>query len=128
MPREEVNPGWDFSRYTYSPAVRAGNRIYVSGLDAVGEDGVMQCPGDVAGQLRVIYDKLAAILAEAGGSLADVVQTREYLTTFDGYKTTAQVRRDVFEAPFPAAVGVLVAGLVRRGALIELEAVAELDG
>lgn len=126
MSREAVDPGWDCSRYTYSPAVRAGNRVYVSGLDALGDDGVMRCPGDMAGQLRVIYEKLAAVLAAAGGSLDDVVMTREYVITFDGYKTTAQVRRDVFREPFPAAVGVMVAGLVHHGALIELEAVAEL--
>jgi enamine deaminase RidA (YjgF/YER057c/UK114 family) len=36
------------------------------------------------------------------------------------------VRRDVFREPFPASVGVQVVGLVHEGALIELEAVAEL--
>ena len=55
------------------------------------------------------------------------MQTREYVTTFDGYRATAAVRREVFRQPFPAAVGVMVAGLVHEGALIELEAVAELD-
>lgn len=126
MPRQEVNPGWDFSRYTYAPAVRHGNTVYVSGLDAWGDDGAIECPGDMAGQLRVIYRKLAEILAAAGGTLDDVVMTREYVITFDEYKTTAAVRREVFSEPFPAAVGVHVSGLVHRGALIELEAVAEL--
>lgn len=128
MPRQEVNPGWDFSRYTYAPAVRHGGTVYVSGLDALGDDGAMLCPEDMAGQLRVIYGKLAAVLAAAGGTLDDVVMTREYVTTFDGYKSTAAVRREAFREPFPAAVGVQVSGLVHRGALIELEAVAELDG
>ena len=126
MPREEINPGWDFARYTYAPAVRHGNTVYVSGLDAIAADGELLCPGDMAGQLRVIYGKLAEILAAAGGSLDDVVMTREYVITFDDYRSTAQVRRDVFREPFPAAVGVLVSGLVHEGALIELEAVAEL--
>lgn len=128
MSREEINPGWDFSRYTFAPAVRHGDTVYVSGLDALGDDGVMRCPGDMAGQLRVIYGKLAAVLAAAGGSLDDVVMTREYVITFDDYRSTAQVRRDVFRQPFPAAVGVRVSGLVHQGALIELEAVAELGG
>ena len=128
MSREEINPGWDFSRYTFAPAVRHGDTVYVSGLDALGEDGVMRCPGDMAGQLRVIYGKLAAVLAAAGGTLDDVVMTREYVITFDDYRSTAQVRRDVFRQPFPAAVGVQVSGLVHQGALIELEAVAELGG
>ena len=105
--------------------MRHGDTVYVSGLDAW-DDGAVACPGDMAGQLRVIYGKLAEILAAAGGSLDDVVFTREYVLTFDGYKATAAVRREVFREPFPAAVGVRVSGLVHRGALIELEAVAEL--
>lgn len=128
VPREEVNPGWDFGRYTYSPAVRHGNRVYVSGLDAWEPGRGILHPGDVAAQLRVIYARLAEILAAAGGSLDDVVHTREYVTSFDGYRATAAVRREVFREPYPAAVGVMVAGLVHEGALIELEAVAELAG
>lgn len=127
MPREEINPGWDFARYTYAPAVRHGDTVYVSGLDAWDmETRQMLCPGDMAGQLRVIYARLAEILAAAGGTLDDIVFTREYVTTLDGYRTTAPVRREVFREPFPASVGVQVVGLVHEGALIELEAVAEL--
>ena len=126
MPREAVNPGWDVSRLTFSPAVRHGDTLYVSGLLATGDDRQVLHRGDMAAQLRVIYGKLAEILAAAGGTLDDVVMTREYVTTLDGYKATADVRREVFREPFPAAVGVVVAGLVHRDALIELEAVAEL--
>ena len=68
-PREEINPGWDFARYTYAPAVRHGNTVYVSGLDAWEAGTGILHPGDMVGQLRVIYARLAEILAAAGGSL-----------------------------------------------------------
>ena len=67
------------------------------------------------------------MLRAAGGSLADVAQTTDYITTTDGYRATADVRREVFGDQFPAATGVIVAGLLRPGALIEIDAVAVLQ-
>jgi len=65
------------------------------------------------------------LLRAAGLGLEHVVETVDYVTTFEGYDRTAQVRREVFtQAPFPAATGVQVAGLIRPGALIEIRAVA----
>jgi enamine deaminase RidA (YjgF/YER057c/UK114 family) len=84
---------------------------------------------DIATQARFIYRKMSAVLAEAGASLDDVVQTTDYVTTLDGYGETAAVRREVFgDGPYPAATGVVVAGLVRPGALIEISAVAWVGG
>ena len=59
--------------------------------------------------------------------LFDVIETVDYVTTFEGYEKTAGVRREVFgDGPYPAATGVKVAGLIREGALIEIRAVAWL--
>jgi enamine deaminase RidA (YjgF/YER057c/UK114 family) len=54
------------------------------------------------------------------------VQTTEYVTTTENYGKTAAVRREVFRDRFPTATGVIVAGLLREGALIEISAVAVL--
>ena len=84
----------------------------------------------MAGQARYIYmEKMLPLLRAAGLDFGDVVETVDYVTTFDGYEKTAQVRREVFGgAPFPAATGVQVAGLIRRGALIEIRAIARFPG
>lgn len=95
-------------------------------MTASDESGSVVCVGDMAGQARYIYEKLAELLAAAGGSLADVVMTRDYVTTTEGYRETAQVRRELFGGRFPAATGVVVAGLLRENALIEIEAVARI--
>jgi len=74
MTRHTIDPGWpSFARVTYVPAVatRGGTLVFTSGLNAIDEDGVLQAPGDVVGQARAIYAKLATLLAAAGGSLAD---------------------------------------------------------
>ena len=143
MPRQPINPDWPhFDRLTFAPATRValegrpengGNLLFISGLTATDDDGNLVGPGDIAAQARRIYQLMGQILAEAGASFADVVKTVDYITTTDGYRDTAQVRRDVFgpDAPdtdpaagYPAATGVIVAGLLRPGALIEIDAVA----
>ncbi len=124
-----VNPGWrSFDRLTYAPAVaKRGELLFVSGLNAVDEDGVLQAPGDVVGQTRVVFEKLATVLAAAGGSLADVVKTTDYVLSRDGYRGTAEVRRQYLGPQFPAATGVVVKELLGRGVLIEIDAIAVLD-
>lgn len=116
-------------KLTYSNAVRAGNTIWISGMTASDENRRIVGIGDIAAQTRYIYQKMAAVLREAGATLADVVETVDYVTTFEGYEKTAQIRREVFGGPpYPAATGVLVAGLIRKDALIEIKAVAVLRG
>jgi enamine deaminase RidA (YjgF/YER057c/UK114 family) len=115
-------------RYTFSPAIRAGNLLFISGTTAGDETGAIVAPGDIAGQARHIYEKLGKVLAAAGASFDDVVETTEYITTTDNYRATAAVRREFFRPPYPAATGVIVAGLLREGALIEISAIAVLSG
>jgi enamine deaminase RidA (YjgF/YER057c/UK114 family) len=113
-------------RYTFSPAVRAGNLLFISGATATDESGAIVAPGDIVGQTRYIYRKFAALLAAAGGGLEHIVETTEYITTTENYRGTADVRREIFQPPYPAATGVIVKGLLREGALIEISAVAVL--
>lgn len=123
---ESVTPasGWH-PKFTYSAAVRAGNLIFVSGMTSGDEKGRLVGEGDIVRQTEYIYEKMGKVLEAAGCTLADVVETTEYFLTLTDYERTAAVRRKVFaEAPWPAATGVLVAGLIRPGALIEIKAVA----
>jgi len=113
-------------RYTFSPAVRTGNLLFISGTTAADESGAIVAPGDIVGQTRYIYRKFAALLAAAGGGLEHIVETTEYITTTENYRGTADVRRELFHPPYPAATGVIVKGLLREGALVEISAVALL--
>jgi enamine deaminase RidA (YjgF/YER057c/UK114 family) len=126
--RRVVDPwGPTDGRLTYVPAVAArGEFVFTSGLNAIDEQGTLHAPGDMAGQARVIYQKLAAILAEAGGSLTDVVKTTDYIVTRNGFRATAEVRREFLGPNFPAATGVVVSELLGRGVLIEIDAIAVL--
>ena len=106
--------------------MRRGNLLFVSGLTAVDDEENLVGAGDIAAQARFIYGRIAQLLEAAGGTLADIVQTTDYITTTEGYRGTAEVRREVFGDRFPAATGVIVAGLLRPGALIEISAIAVL--
>lgn len=113
---------------TYSIAVAAqGEVVFVSGLNAIDDRGALEAPGDVVGQTRAIYRKLAQVLGAAGGTLEDVVKTTDYVLSREDYRATADVRRELLGPDFPAATGVVVKELLGRGVLIEIDAVAVLS-
>jgi len=116
------------ARYTFSPAVRAGNLLFISGTTATDDRGELVAPGDIVEQTRVILRKFQRLLEAAGGRMEHIVETTEYITTTEQYRRTAEVRREFFRPPYPTATGVIVAGLLREGAVIEISAVAVLPG
>jgi aminoacrylate peracid reductase len=115
-------------KITFSPAVRAGNLLFISGTTAVDENLNIVGKGDIVAQTRFIFEKFARLLNEADATFDNIVETTEYFLTLDDYRRTADVRREFFKGPpYPAATGVLVAGLIRQDALIEIKATAVLD-
>ena len=129
MPKLEVIDPWNFSgRYTFSPAVRKGNLLFISGMTATDNKGNVVGVGDIVAQTRHIFEKMKEVLEAAGGSFDDIVKTVDYITTMEGYKGTADVRREYFKNGFPAATGIVVKELLRPDALIEIDAIVVLDG
>ncbi len=120
-------PGPWPERMTFSPALRVGNLLFISGTTATDDNRQIVGVGDVAAQTRQIFRKFERILAAAGADFDNIVETTDYFLTLEDYDKTAAVRREFFRPPFPAATGVQVAGLIRKDALIEIKAVAVLD-
>ncbi len=122
-----IPPGGWSDRFTFSPGVRVGNLLYISGMTSADEKGTLVGAGDIVRQTEYIFEKMGRILAAAGAGFSNVVETTDYYLTLEGYAQTAAVRKKVFGGPpYPAATGVQVAGLIRPGALIEIKAVAVL--
>lgn len=65
-----------------------------------------------------------AVLAAAGLTFSDVVQTRIYLTNLNDFTTVNRIYGTYFTDTYPARSTVQVAGLP-KGALVEIEMVAE---
>jgi enamine deaminase RidA (YjgF/YER057c/UK114 family) len=116
-------------QYTWSDGVRKGKIIALSGLVATDENHRTLHPGDLKGQMRVIYEQMKKILEMAGGSLDDVIKTVDYITpqAVPEYNGTADIRREYFKGNYPAATGIIVNGLLHKDWLIEVEALAVLD-
>jgi len=127
--REIVNPGFPgYDRYTFSPGVvKEGKMLFISGITATDNQGNLLGKGDIVTQTRVIFENIGKILEAAGATFDDVVKTVDYITTTENYRGTADIRREFFKKDFPAATGVIVAGLLNSDALIELDAVAVID-
>lgn len=66
------------SHVPLSPAVRAGDFVFVSGQVPVGPDGKI-VDGGIETQTKQVLDNLSAVLAMAGCSLSDVVKTTVWL-------------------------------------------------
>ena len=114
-------------RYTFSPATRVGNLVFLSGTTGTDDEGNIVGPGDIVAQTRRIFEKFALILQSVGGNLSNIVETTDYVLSLDEYRKTAALRRELFNGPpWPAATGVVVAGLIREGALIEIKGIAAL--
>ena len=119
--REPVTGGKPWSeRFTYVPALRVGNMVWLAGTTGTDDDGKITAPGDIVEQTRQIFRKFEKLLNSIGGSCDD------FFTTTENYKGTAAVRREFFKKSYPAATGVLVSGLLREDALIEISATAVL--
>ncbi|MGH7917950.1 MAG: RidA family protein, partial [Candidatus Binataceae bacterium] len=128
--RTVVNPGFSrYSQLTYSPAVRAGNLLFISGMAALDPDtGAALHDGDVVAQSAYIYDHLRRVLTAAGGGLEDLARTVEYVTpaALARYREVAAVRTSIMREPFPTSTGVVCETLLRPQFQIEIDALAIL--
>jgi enamine deaminase RidA (YjgF/YER057c/UK114 family) len=111
--------------YGYSQAVRVGDVVYVSGQTGVeSHDG----PQDLHGQMLVAYQRIAAVLAEVGLTLADVADEVVYVTDLAA-AAHSTARRDSYGENVTVAstlIGVAAIGSAYRGcpALVEIKCVA----
>jgi len=107
----------------YSPWVKAGGFIYVSGQGPIDPETGEADLGDIAKQTRITLANVEAVLADAGASLGDVVKTTVFLTDIGNFKPMNEVYAQVFGQVRPARSTVGVAALP-LGISVEIEAVA----
>jgi 2-iminobutanoate/2-iminopropanoate deaminase len=107
----------------YSPAIRAGNLIFVSGQGPFDPGSGEIAADDIAGQVRRTLDNVALLLEAAGGQLADVVRVDAYLSDLDDFARYDEAFRDVFGEQLPTRTTVQAA---LGGILVEINAIAYL--
>lgn len=89
------------SSLPFSPAVRVGDLIFVSGQASVDATGRL-VPDTFEGEFRRSVENLRAALAAAGSDLTHVVQTRAYVRDPAHLGRYNELYREYFSAPFPA--------------------------
>ena len=109
--------------YGFSRGVSVGDRILVSGTAPVEPDG-SSTPGDAAAQTRRCFAIILAAIEELGGSVADVVRTRMFITDPADADAVGAVHGELFRDVRPASTMVVVAALLRPEWRIEIEAEA----
>jgi enamine deaminase RidA (YjgF/YER057c/UK114 family) len=126
--RRRVSSGVPFEQTVgYSRAVAAGDFIFVSGCTSTSEGKVVH-EGDVTKQTEQALLNVSAALEQFGASLADVVQTRLYVTDISRWEEVGHAHRLAFALAPPAATMVQVAALIDPRLLVEVEAVAHRQG
>ena len=121
--RQRISSGSPFeAAIGFSRAVRAGDRVLVSGTAPVWPDG--SCPDDVDVQARRCLEIVTDALAAAGAQPADVVRTRMFLTSPADADAVGRVHGEVFSESRPAATMVVVAALLDPRWRVEIEAEA----
>jgi enamine deaminase RidA (YjgF/YER057c/UK114 family) len=80
------------ARYTFVPALRVGDTLYISGTTGTDDNGTITAPGDMEEQTRQIFRKFDALLKSLGASCDDIVSTTDYVTSRQP-RTTAGPRR-----------------------------------
>ncbi len=111
------------SAFGFSRAVRVGDRILVSGTAPVEADG-SSTPGDVAAQARRCFAIIFRAIEELGGTPADIVHTRMFITDPADADAVGAVHGELFGDIRPAATMVVVSALLRPEWRIEIEAEA----
>lgn len=109
--------------FGFSRAVRTGNRILVSGTGPIEPDG-SSTPGDAAAQAWRCFAIIEAAIGELGGTMADVVRTRMFVTDAADGDAIGAVHGEIFGDVRPAATMVVVAALLRPEWTVEIEAEA----
>lgn len=97
-PRDENTP---VSHLPFSPAVRVGDLIFVSGQASVDKTGKI-ISGTFEEEFRRSVENLRAVLESAGSDLAHVIQTRNYIRDAANTPRFNELYREYFQSPFPA--------------------------
>ena len=110
-------------RFGFSRVLRAGRHVMVGGTTSVDEDGVVR--GDTPYEQTVlVLEKIAHELSRVGASLADVIQTRVYVTDISRAEEVGRAHGEALGEVKPLMTMVEVSGLIDPRMLVEIEAVA----
>jgi enamine deaminase RidA (YjgF/YER057c/UK114 family) len=129
-PKTLIPPGG--AGYSHIAKVNKGTTVYLSGQVPSDATGKLIGEGDFEAQVEQVFHNLKLAVEAAGGAMADIVKLNYYVVADLDPAIVPKLRpiRDRYinvENP-PASTFLVVARLMRPGWLIEIEAVAAIEG
>jgi 2-iminobutanoate/2-iminopropanoate deaminase len=109
----------------YSPVIRAGNLLFISGQIPFNAETGKVVTGDIAAQTDQVMRNLGALLRAAGAGFEHLVRTTVFLMDMDDFAAMNEAYAKFLTDPPPARSTVQVARLP-RDARIEIDAIAVL--
>ena len=116
-------PGVPAPRGPYSPAVRAGGFIFVSGQVPVDPSTGQMVTGDIRRETRQTLTNVKSLLEGCGASLADVVKCTVYLGDGNDFAAMNEVYAEFFGESKPAR-STIACEFAIPGIRIEIDAIA----
>lgn len=98
---------------TYSQAVRAGQTVYLSSQAPLVPETMTVRSGGIEEEIAQVFDNLAAIAGEAGGSLNSIAKLTVYLLDLGNFPLINKIMEERFQAPYPARAVIGVSALPR---------------
>lgn len=112
-----------FARYSHGVEAPAGMRLIAcSGQLGIAADE--RVPEDAGAQAELCFANIAAILAEGGMGLANVMRINAYVTAREHMRPYMDVRDRLFAGPAPASTLMIVTGFTRPEFKVEVEVLA----
>ncbi len=112
---------WE-SKVGYCRALRAGDRIFVTGTAAVADGGGVFAPGDAYEQAKRCFTIIGRALEDLGADLSCVVRTRMFVTDIGRWQEFGRAHGEFFGQHPPTTSMLEVRGLIDPEMLIEVEA------
>ena len=110
----------------YSPAIKAGNLLFISGQVAIDPASGTMIAGDVSAQTEQVMRNLGALLKAAGAGFEHVARTTVFLADMNDFAAMNAVYGKYVADPPPARATVQVSRLP-KDARVEIDLIAVLS-
>jgi enamine deaminase RidA (YjgF/YER057c/UK114 family) len=124
LPQAIDVPGHHKPSSYFSHVVRHGDTLYLAGQGAMGPDGKLVGPGDIAKQAEQAFSNVKFILEALGGDLRHVIKITTFVVDARHHPIVMETRKRFFGDWAPASIFACINNLPQEGMLIAVDVVA----
>lgn len=110
----------------YSPALKIGHLLFLSGSIPLDPVSGQLVEGGIAEQTRRVMENIKALLAAAGADFSDVARTTVFMVDLGEFAAMNEIYASYFTAPYPARSTVQVVKLP-KDVRVEIDVIAVLN-